>query len=127
MADTNTKSNRGDGCPGKRVNQLRNRQKHSARTTINEAIRNGSLKRQPCEKCGNPNAEIHHYTYADPYAIQWLCKKHHDHPRPHGLFELPVDLNPRKAGRPKGKWIPPIERIAENRRKFSVDNRLRSR
>ena len=40
-------------------------------------IRNGKLKRQPCEVCGKLKVEAHHEDYSRPLEINWLCKKHH--------------------------------------------------
>jgi hypothetical protein len=94
-----------------RVNQLRNRKAHLARLNVNLAIKRGTLKRQPCEKCGKRNAQVHHLSYDDPYAIMWLCEKHHTHPKPHILKGKPIDVNLGRRGKPKGKWISPSKRI----------------
>jgi hypothetical protein len=100
-----------------RVNQLRNKKAHSARKLCAQALSTGTLKRQPCEKCGKKNAQFHHFSYDDPYAIVWLCKEHHVHRRPHILSETPIDNTVRKRG-PKGKRIPPIKRIQLARKSF---------
>ncbi len=108
--------------PGKwvsrqRINQMRNRKAHSARTTVNICLKTGTLKRQPCEKCGKPNAQFHHWNYDDAYAIIWLCEEHHNlHSKPHVLNGQPFQ-SPRNRGRPKGKWISPYDRIAMARSK----------
>jgi hypothetical protein len=94
-----------------RVHQLRNIKAHRARLTIILAINYGSLKRQPCEICGKPNAQVHHLSYENAYAIQWLCKNHHDHAKPHLLKGTPIPER-LPAGRKKGKRIPPLERIS---------------
>jgi len=44
---------------------------------VAKAIRNGTLRRRPCERCGNPKAEGHHEDYSKPLDVTWLCRKHH--------------------------------------------------
>ena len=38
-------------------------------------------ERQPCERCGDPNADRHHDDYDKPLEVRWLCRschiKHH--------------------------------------------------
>lgn len=46
------------------------------RSDINHAIRDGKIKRQPCQICGKL-AEVHHIDYNNPLNIVWLCRKHH--------------------------------------------------
>jgi len=67
------------------IQSSRNYRKHNkikiqARGAVNKAILNGELVRLPCEKCGNPESEAHHYKgYAKKYwlTIRWYCRKHH--------------------------------------------------
>ena len=40
-------------------------------------IKAGKLKKQPCEVCGNVNAQAHHDDYSKPLEIRWLCQIHH--------------------------------------------------
>lgn len=47
-----------------------------AREITNHAIRDGKLRRQPCEQCGEM-AEAHHDDYTKPLAVRWLCRTHH--------------------------------------------------
>jgi hypothetical protein len=51
--------------------------KNKARGIVQTAIANGSLLRQPCEKCGSLNAEAHHEDYSKPLDVVWLCSVHH--------------------------------------------------
>jgi len=51
--------------------------KFKANSLVGQAVRSGSLVRQPCSICGEPNAEAHHEDYSKPFDITWLCKKHH--------------------------------------------------
>ena len=47
--------------------------------TVNNAIRDGRLIRQPCEVCGNLKSEAHHVSYEekDWLGVIWLCRLHH--------------------------------------------------
>lgn len=59
---------------------LKNRRpevKRQAARMTTEAIRNGTLVRQPCEKCGDEKVEAHHDDYSKPLEVRWLCRKHH--------------------------------------------------
>ena len=47
-----------------------------ARRKTANAIRDGKLKRQPCEKCGK-KAQAHHDDYSKPLDVRWLCPEHH--------------------------------------------------
>lgn len=53
--------------------------KRYVRQTTAAHIRDGRLKRKPCEVCAEPNAQAHHITYEreNPFNIKWLCFKHH--------------------------------------------------
>lgn len=54
------------------------RQKQKAADTLNAAIRNGSLARQPCERCGaTEKIDAHHEDYSKPLDVVWLCKPCH--------------------------------------------------
>jgi ribosomal protein S27AE len=55
----------------------RNPEKYRAVTIANNAVRDGKLKRQPCEKCGQQKAEKHHDDYSKPLIVRWLCRKCH--------------------------------------------------
>lgn len=48
-----------------------------ARQKVNNMIRDGHLKRLPCEACGDPKSQAHHDDYRKPLDIRWLCFKHH--------------------------------------------------
>lgn len=48
-----------------------------ARMMVRNAVRNGTLVRQPCVVCGQERTQAHHCDYAKPLAIMWLCKIHH--------------------------------------------------
>ena len=54
----------------------RERAKYVARYTLGNAIRDGRIKRMPCEVCGG-FAEGHHEDYSRPLDVRWLCFAHH--------------------------------------------------
>jgi hypothetical protein len=47
-----------------------------ATTTVQNAIRDKRLERQPCFICG-AKAQAHHPDYNAPLAVSWLCCTHH--------------------------------------------------
>lgn len=58
--------------------QIRNYpEKRKARVATGNAIRDGRLKRYPCQVCGNVKSESHHEDYSKPLEVRWLCNKHH--------------------------------------------------
>ena len=52
-------------------------EKCHANCLTSNAIRDGRLKRQPCETCGAYPSEAHHKDYNKPFEITWLCREHH--------------------------------------------------
>lgn len=56
----------------------RNPIKRSAHILVGNAIRDGRLKRMPCEICGDGKSHGHHDDYAKPLDVRWLCDKHHN-------------------------------------------------
>ena len=56
------------------------RAKKNANMTIERLVNKGLLLKKPCEVCGNPKSEAHHYLGYDKIHwldIKWLCHKHH--------------------------------------------------
>ncbi len=98
-----------------RVNQLRNRKAHRARQVVKSAIRNGTIKRNPCEVCGAFPAESHHISYDHPYLVRWLCRPHHDHVKPHLLSQSTIQPPQTVVGRPKGRRNYPRPKLSEIR------------
>lgn len=54
-----------------------NRAKAYASVAVCAAVREGRMKRGPCEVCGAGPAEGHHDDYSKRYDVRWLCKLHH--------------------------------------------------
>lgn len=54
-----------------------NPNKRAAQIIVGNAIRNGQLISQPCEKCGKRRVQAHHLDYNKPLDVRWLCAKHH--------------------------------------------------
>lgn len=62
---------------GKKAYVTRNPQKRAAHVAVGNALRNGRLVRQPCEKCGAEKVHAHHDDYTKPLDVRWLCNTHH--------------------------------------------------
>ena len=54
-----------------------NPRKYAAHILLNNAVRIGTVKHSPCEKCGNGQSHGHHENYDYPLNVVWLCAKHH--------------------------------------------------
>jgi hypothetical protein len=53
------------------------RKRKIARNAIGIRMRRGTIKRQPCEVCNEPNAQAHHENYDRPLDVRWLCETYH--------------------------------------------------
>ena len=42
--------------------------------TVSRAVKNGTLVKQPCIKCGNDKSQAHHHDYDKPLDVTWLCQ-----------------------------------------------------
>lgn len=55
-----------------------NSQKLAAEMAAKNAVRDGKLFRQPCERCGTTkHVHAHHEDYSKPLDVMWLCPRHH--------------------------------------------------
>lgn len=52
-------------------------ERYRAHNAVNNAVRDGRLRKQPCAVCGEARVEAHHYDYSRPLDVEWLCKIHH--------------------------------------------------
>jgi len=57
--------------------QNKNRPKIRAQDKLKYHVRVGHIKRQPCERCGNPKTHGHHEDYDKPLEVVWLCARCH--------------------------------------------------
>lgn len=48
-----------------------------ARMKVYHAVRNGKLKKMPCEVCRELKVQAHHNDYTKPLEVVWLCVTHH--------------------------------------------------
>jgi ribosomal protein S27AE len=48
-----------------------------AHSSVARAVRNGTLARQPCCRCGDAKTVAHHEDYDKPLEIVWLCQPCH--------------------------------------------------
>ncbi len=58
----------------------KNPEKIRAHAQLNYAIKSGTLKRSPCEVCGEGrkyHVHAHHDDYSKPLEVRWLCPIHH--------------------------------------------------
>ena len=51
--------------------------KEKVRRDTFKAISRGDLVRKPCEVCGSEKVDAHHDDYSKPFAVRWLCRRHH--------------------------------------------------
>lgn len=55
----------------------RNKDKMAAHSILNNAVKRGRIKREPCEMCGDTVVHGHHDDYTKPLEVRWLCRLHH--------------------------------------------------
>lgn len=52
-------------------------ERSKANAAVARAVKNGTLRKQPCWCCGSPVVEGHHPDYSRPLDVVWLCPEHH--------------------------------------------------
>ena len=57
-----------------RAEDKRRQKAHSA---VSKAVRQGTLLKEPCCRCGNEKSVAHHDDYDRPLDIMWLCQPCH--------------------------------------------------
>lgn len=55
----------------------RDPEKRAANVAVGNAVRDGRLKKEPCEVCEEVRVEAHHADYSKPLEVEWLCSVHH--------------------------------------------------
>ena len=63
------------------------RKRANARSYAKVYLKRGKLEKQPCEKCGEVNSQMHHPDYSEPLRVVWLCR--HCHLKEHGYLQGP--------------------------------------
>lgn len=53
------------------------RRKANCRAYANVYLNRGKLEKLPCEKCGDPESQMHHDDYSKPLDVTWLCRPCH--------------------------------------------------
>lgn len=55
-----------------------NPERKTAVWAVNNAVRDGRLKKEPCFYCGSTRRiHGHHEDYSKPLDVKWVCAKHH--------------------------------------------------
>jgi hypothetical protein len=60
-----------------RRSMARNPEKVAARRKLEDAVRHGRVKKEPCVGCGATRVEGHHPDYTKPLEVIWYCRRHH--------------------------------------------------
>src|SRR5579863_3032176 len=69
--------NREKQSASSRAHAARYPERMKARRAVTHAIRDGRLKKRPCERCGAKRAQAHHHDYSKPLEVRWFCSLCH--------------------------------------------------
>ena len=62
-----------------------------AHRMVSNAVRDGRLKREPCEDCGaTERVQAHHDDYSKPLSVRWLCFRCHREHAHHQVVSIEV-------------------------------------
>lgn len=90
-----------------RAYRARNREKTRAQNRLNYAIRNGQMRRLPCEACGTEErVHAHHEDYSKPLDVHWLCLQCHKNAHPVSEEDKRVKFSEAKKARLYGEENP---------------------
>lgn len=65
-------------CEKQRKHRANNPEKYKARTAVGNALRDGKLKKKPCQYCNSEEkVQAHHKDYNKPFDVVWVCFKCH--------------------------------------------------
>lgn len=68
---------RGNRQEGAKPWRRKNPAKYKAQNVLNNALRDGKIKREPCYFCGAKVVHGHHQDYSRPLDVTWLCPRCH--------------------------------------------------
>jgi ribosomal protein S27AE len=63
---------------------VKNPAAYRAQNAVNNAVRDGKLKKEPCAICAASKVHAHHKDYSKPLEVVWLCARCHH--RLHAIF-----------------------------------------
>jgi CRISPR/Cas system-associated protein Cas5 (RAMP superfamily) len=67
-----------DNPDKRRLQYIKDYEKERVRRIVRHAVRDGKIKKLPCENCGAKKiVHAHHPDYSKPLQVQWLCPPHH--------------------------------------------------
>ena len=61
----------------KKLQMQRYPERVAARHKAWRAVKQGVIKKLPCETCGDIDSQSHHEDYTKPLEVTWLCQLHH--------------------------------------------------
>lgn len=98
----------------------------AAQWLVAKALAAGTISRQPCQECGDPDAIAHHHKgYDHPLEIEWLCLHHHMIAHGRGIEGK---RSPKTRRAPSGPaWLLRLERPQSSAAAALLDRMIRFR